>query len=372
MADGFDVRATEVSATAIELAALSRTPRVTPHIAAIGVATPGQDYHQLYIDWAESRLCKERDQILFRRMAAKAGIEHRWSVLEAITDFYAGDRFPSTRTRMEAYAAAAPRLALNAATDLAEKTRLDGVTHLVVASCTGFVAPGIDQILARELGLAADVERTLIGFMGCYAAVPALRTAHHIVRSDPKARVLVIAVELSSLHLQEDNELQPLLAGLLFGDGAAAALVCAEPQGLALSNFSSRCLPNSQDLIRWTIGDQGFVMHLSGEVPGRISHALAQLELRQKLLGDLDPATLDAWAVHSGGRTVLDAVQDGLELPPEALNVSRQVLRDCGNMSSATLMFILSRHMERGARSGLALAFGPGLAAEGFHFRRAG
>jgi predicted naringenin-chalcone synthase len=371
MADGFDVRTTEVSATAVEFAGISRTPGVTPHIAAIGVATPTQDYHQLYIDWAESRLSKARDRTLFRRMAAKAGIEHRWSVLEPITDFYAGDCFPSTRTRMEAYAAAAPRLALSAAADLAQKTRLDGVTHLVMASCTGFVAPGIDQILAAELGLV-DVERTLIGFMGCYAAVPALRTAHHIVRSDPKARVLVIAVELSSLHLQEDNELQPLLAGLLFGDGAAAALVCAEPQGLALSNFSSRCLPNSQDLIRWAIGDQGFVMHLSGEVPGRIRQALAQPQLRERLLGDLDPASLDAWAVHSGGRTVLDAVEDGLELSPQALNVSRQVLHDCGNMSSATLMFILSRQLERGARCGLALAFGPGLAAEAFHFRRAG
>jgi predicted naringenin-chalcone synthase len=352
---------------------------VTPHIGGVGVATPGRDIHQIFVDWALSRLADPRERKLFSRMAERAGIDHRWSVLDAQPGsptnaevFYAGERLPGTALRMQAYTALAPKLALRAVADLAAKTRLDGITHLVVASCTGFVAPGIDQILARELGLRDDLERTLIGFMGCYAAVVALRTAAHIVRSEPQARVLVVTVELSSLHLQEDDRLEPLLASLLFGDGAAAALVSAQPEGVALAHFFSCALPDSADQIGWKVGDQGFAMHLSGEVPGRIAHALSEPDRQRRLLGGLDASQFDAWAVHAGGRSVLDAVEGALGLAPDALAASRQVLRDCGNMSSSTLMFILARYLDQGARSGVALAFGPGLAAEGFHFRRAG
>jgi predicted naringenin-chalcone synthase len=358
--------------TAGEFSTAAAVNSVVPHIAAVGVATPRRDVHQEFVRWAEPRLRSERDRRLFRRMSDRAGIEHRWSVLGDPGGFYAGDRAPSTKARMEAYAVEAPRLALQAVAALRQRVDLKAITHLVVASCTGFVAPGIDQILAAELGLSKDLERTLVGFMGCYAAVAALRTAAHIVRSAPDARVLVITVELSSLHLQEESELEPLLASLLFGDGAAAALVCASPGGFALSHFFSRCLPDSQDLIRWTIGDQGFAMYLSGEVPARIHEALSNVEHRRRLLCDVEPGELDAWAVHAGGRTILDAVETALGLGPEALDVSRGVLRDYGNMSSSTLMFILSRYLDRGAQAGLAVAFGPGLAAEGFQFRRAG
>jgi predicted naringenin-chalcone synthase len=240
----------------------------------------------------------------------------------------------------------------------------------VLASCTGFIAPGIDQIVARRLGLPPTVERTLIGFMGCYAAVSALRTAHHIVRSQPEARVLVITVELCTLHLQPDTALEPILAMLLFGDGAAAALVTAEPMGLALDAPFATTLPDSEDLIGWTIGDKGFAMHLSGAVPAKIGEALADPKFRARL-GDID--AIDGWAVHAGGRTVLDAVEQGFGLDTHALAPSREVLRDCGNMSSATLMFVFERILRarQTIANGLAIAFGPGLAAEGFRFRSA-
>jgi alpha-pyrone synthase len=356
-------------------------PQLAPFINAIGTATPGHDIHAAFIAWAEARVEDDRTRALFARMAERSGIAHRWSVLPPTADggspvapggFYAGETLPSTGSRMALYAHAAPKLALAAVAELAARQPIGRITHLVVASCTGFVAPGIDQIIAAALDLPGDVERTMVGFMGCYAAVSALRTARHIVRSEPEARVLVITVELSTLHLQPERELEPLLAMLQFGDGAAAALVSAEPRGFSLERFFAATLPESAELIRWTIGDKGFAMHLSGEVPGRIGRALADPQVRATMLDGQPIAAIDAWAVHAGGRSILDAVEHGLELPLQALSASRAVLHDHGNMSSATLIFVLERLLDDPeARRGIAMAFGPGLAAEGFGFTRA-
>lgn len=317
------------------------------------------------------QLGEKRDARLYERMAERSGIEHRWSVLsdeDAKLDegdgFYSAEA-PSTSQRMAIYAEEAPRLALAAIAKLPE---LGAISHIVVASCTGFVAPGIDQIIARRLGFADDVERVLIGFMGCYAAVTALRTARHIVRSEPEARVLVVTVELSTLHHQQAVELEPLLAGAQFGDGAAAAIVTGKggDEGLCLQAGISAALEESDELITWQIGDTGFNMRLSGEVPGRIRTALLRNDVRHRVLGS-DTAP-EVFAVHAGGRSILDAVEGGLDLAPDALDHSRSVLRDFGNMSSSTLMFVLERTMRDRPNSGVALAFGPGLAMEGFRF----
>lgn len=342
-----------------------------PRIAAIATAVPPLDFEPDYRRWALGRLGESRDARLYERMAARSGIEHRWSVLsedDARLDegngFYGGAA-PGTAARMEIYAKEAPELALQAVAGLPE---LGNPSHLVVASCTGFVAPGIDQIIARRLGLGSDVERLLVGFMGCYAAVTALRAARHIVRSQPNARVLVVTVELSSLHHQEEMDLEPLLMGAQFGDGAAAAIVTGGESGLAIREGISAALEDSEELITWRIGDTGFHMRLSGEVPGRIATALADPAVQVQIVGDNAPEAVEAWAVHAGGRSILDAVVKGLHLPPTALDDSREVLRTCGNMSSSTLMFALKRIMRRQPASGVALAFGPGLAMEGFRF----
>lgn len=346
-------------------------------INALAGVTPGHDVHRLFIDWAEGQIEDPRMRKLFMRMADRSGIDHRWSVLappggqphNRPGGFY--HDWPSTATRMQCYAEQAPRLALEAIAKLREEAGLDGVTHLVVASCTGFVAPGIDQIIARALGLD-NVERTVVGFMGCYAAVCALRTAFHIVRSDPQARVLTVAVELCTLHLQKTQALEQLLAMLQFSDGAGAALVTAEPRGFEMSHLFSRALEESAELIQWKIGDTGFEMTLSGEVPQRIQHALEKPEVRATLCNGWGAGEIDSWAVHAGGRSILDAVEKGLELPQGALFASRDILARCGNMSSATLMFVLAELMGRpDVGKGVAIAFGPGLAAEGFHFERA-
>ena len=354
---------------------------ITAHLAAIGTAVPDHDIHDAFIGWARARLPDARQVKLFDRMAGRAAIGHRWSVLPRSVDggspvepggFYARDLLPGTSERMRLYAEAAPELSLAAIEALAAQVSIEGITHLVVASCTGFVAPGIDQIVARRLGLDVSVERLLIGFMGCYAAVAALRSARHIVRSDPDARVLVLCVELSTLHLQDKPALEPLLAMLQFGDGAAAALVTAAPGGFALEQPFATTLPDSEALIRWDITDSGFAMHLSGEVPARIAAGLADATFAAAATGGRDPAEIDGWAVHAGGRSILDAVEQALHLQQGALATSRSVLADFGNMSSATLMFVLARLLDGPpVRDGVALAFGPGLAAEGFGFRSA-
>ncbi|MDQ2878550.1 MAG: type III polyketide synthase, partial [Pseudomonadota bacterium] len=251
---------------------------------AIGTAVPDHDIHHAFVDWAARQIDDTRTGKVFARMAARSGIAHRWSVLArtpvggspvAPDGFYAAAGLPGTAARMALYAEAAPALGLAAIEALAASHPITGITHLVVASCTGFVAPGIDQIIAARLGLDPSVERLLIGFMGCYAAISALRTARHIVRSEPAARVLVVCVELSTLHLQRTAEIESLLAMLQFGDGAAAALVSATPAGFEIGDPFATTLPDSADLIRWDITDTGFAMHLSGEVPGRIAAGLA-------------------------------------------------------------------------------------------------
>jgi predicted naringenin-chalcone synthase len=356
------------------------SPGTRAYVNAVAAAVPTHDIHQAYAEWAAARLQDPRQRQLFERMAERSGIDHRWSVLPptpgggspvAEGGFYAG-QVPGTAERMRLYAEHAPALALEAIHALAGQADLKSVSHLVVASCTGFVAPGVDQIIAAALGLE-HVERTLIGFMGCYAAAAALRTAHHIVRSDPAARVLTVTVELSTLHLQLADELEPLLAELQFGDGAAAAVVSGEPAGLGIVAPFTAALPDSGPLIRWTIGDAGFEMILSGEVPGRIGAALLDEKVRARLLGGWDVRDVDAWAVHAGGRSILDAVERALELGPDSLAASRRVLADYGNMSSSTLMFVLRDLLgQPGVGRGVAIAFGPGLAAEGFRFERAG
>jgi alpha-pyrone synthase len=347
------------------------------YINALAGAVPDHDVHRLFIAWAEGQVEDERLRKLFMRMADRSGIEHRWSVLEPPGGemhnrpggFYHGEA-PTTARRMQVYAEEAPRLALAAIASLREQVALDGITHLVVASCTGFVAPGVDQIIARALGLD-NVERTVVGFMGCYAAVSALRTAHHIVRSEPEARVLAVTVELCSLHLQQTQQLESLLAQLQFSDGAAAALVTGEPGGLEMSHLFSMQLGDSAELIQWEIGDTGFEMTLSGEVPGRIQQALGNEAARATLYNGWGPEQISSWAVHAGGRSILDAAEKGLELPQGSLWASREVLARYGNMSSSTLMFILAQLIGRpDTGKGVAIAFGPGLAAEGFHFER--
>ena len=362
---------TETPGTSRRVGRFTIVTNPLPRINAIGTAVPTVECDASYHAWALRQLKGRREATLLSRMMQRSGIGSRFTVLpdeaaqQAEGSFYAAAEPPSTLARMAVYAREAPELALAAIGKLGD---LDGVTHMVVASCTGFTAPGLDQVIARRLNLDRSVERVVIGFMGCYAGVTALRTAAHLVRSDPQARVLVCAVELCTLHLQPTDRLEGLLAMGQFADGAAAALVTAHGPGLTLGEGLSMTLEDSHDLITWTIGDTGFAMELSGEVPGRLADALGDEHVSRQITAGEPLGAIDAWAVHPGGRSIVDAVERGLALPPDKLAGSRAVLYEYGNMSSATVIFVLERLMADRPANGIALAFGPGLAMEGLRF----
>lgn len=345
----------------------------------IGTSVPEHDVHDVFVAFAATLLTDDRLRRVFARMADRSGISHRHSTLQPGLDlasgrldqagFYRRGAFPSSAARMIRYEAAALPLALQAIARLDESAQLDQVTHLIVTSCTGFYAPGLDLQLVGALGLRSSVERTMVGFMGCYAAFNALKLARHIVRSEPSARVLLVNIELCTLHMQETSSLEQVLSFLVFADGCAASLVTAEPVGLRLDRFHAELLPDTAPLISWRVGDQGFDMVLSGAVPGAIGTGLTRSASR--ILGGASVGDTDLWAVHPGGRSVLDAVQNALQLAPDALAASREILREYGNMSSATILFVLERMMRtaQSGASGIAMSFGPGLVAETLRFQ---
>jgi predicted naringenin-chalcone synthase len=314
-------------------------------------------------------------------MVTKGQIEHRFSVLPPGenpeqgsadgTGVFSRERFPTTGERMRLFEEHAPALAEATVAKLALGAETRSVSHVIVTSCTGLYAPGLDLDLVERCGLDPSVERTMVGFMGCYAAINALKLARHIVRSEPLSRVLVVNLELCSLHFQQADDLEQLLSFMVFGDGCAASLVSAEPTGLALDRFHAVLVPNTRPLITWKIRDAGFDMHLSGKVPGAIARGVESVG--GTILDGAAPAAIDHWAVHPGGRSILDAVEHGFGLGPDALAASRDVLARFGNMSSATVMFVLQSLLataKRGER-GCALSFGPGLTAETMLFHKA-
>lgn len=284
------------------------------------------------------------------------------------------DRGPTCGQRMQHYAEQAGPLAERAARLALERSGLPprDITHLVTVSCTGFRAPGVDVHLMTRLGLAPTAERTHLGFMGCHGALNGLRVARAYAGADPRARVLLCAVELCVLHYHYQWDPQKIVANALFADGAAAVVCGPASDGDAwrVAATGSVLVPDSQDDMTWTIGDYNFGMTLSKRVPGLIArHLRPWLEGWLRAEG-LAVSEVASWAVHPGGPRILAAVEESLGLPPEALGASREVLARCGNMSSPTLLFIVdSLRSQHAPRPCVALGFGPGLVAEAVLFR---
>lgn len=354
---------------------------MTAHLNAIATAVPPNDVHAAFVAFAGDLLADPRARPLFDRLAKRSQIEHRWSVIRPqqrddggldADGVYRRGAFPSTAERMKLYETFAPNLAVEAVEGLGLGDDASRITHVLITSCTGFSAPGLDLHLVKACGLNPSVERTVIGFMGCYAAINGLKAARHIVRSEPQARVLLVSLELCTLHLQETANLEQVLSFLVFGDGCAAAVISSDEQGLALESFHALLSPDAADQITWNIRDQGFDMMLSGQVPASVGSALRSGQ--GAILGNHDKADIELWAVHPGGRSVLDAVETALELDEADLRASREVLRRFGNMSSATILFVLAELMRdaRPGQKGCGMAFGPGLTAETMLFRAAG
>ena len=326
-----------------------------------------------------------------------SGIDTRYTVLEELNwnvhpeepvFFDVESRellLPGTKARNEIYAAEATKLyvgAARAALDASPGIEASDVTHIITVSCTGFYAPGPDFMIARELGLPAGVQRYHLGFMGCYAAMPALRLAAQFCEADAAAVVLVVSVELCTLHLRSSNDPDTIVASSLFADGAAAGVVTARPlaegeRGFDLDRFATRITPVGEGDMAWKIGDHGFEMVLSNAIPAIIDeHITGALEplfehdasLTEALATDASSEAVEHWAIHPGGRSILDKVESRLRLTEAQLVPARETLRTYGNMSSATVLFVLKNILESGAAADgdrvAAMAFGPGLTVE--------
>jgi predicted naringenin-chalcone synthase len=357
-------------------------------ILGIGTATPRRrirqgDAAELATSLADGKRAQGR---LIRMIYGQTRIRARGSVLleEAGEEGWAQSFFPpasptatggpSTRARMDRYAAEAAPLATAAATRAIAEAGItpQEITHLVTCSCTGFANPGCDLDLVSALGLPATVARTHVGFMGCHGAFNALRVADAFVAADPGNIPLVVCVELCSLHFQYGSRSDDVVANSIFADGAAA-LVGGHPSrfrsgsapGWRIERQWSAILPDSRGEMGWTIGDHGFAMNLAATVPATVGRHLPATVTAGLASAGLGSGDVGAWAVHPGGPRVLTAVEEALGLPEGALADSREVLAEHGNMSSATILFILER-MLRGAADGpcVAMAFGPGLTAE--------
>lgn len=326
-----------------------------------------------------------------------SGIERRYTVLEELTFDDRGDdpiffdrstgelMLPGTKARNEIYAVEATKLYLEAARlAIAATPGVDAadITHVVTVSCTGFYAPGPDYMLVRDLGLGPAVQRYHLGFMGCYASMPALRNAVQFCEADPDAVVLVVSVELCTLHLRSSNDPDTIVASSLFADGAGAGIVTARPleageRAFALDRFETRITPVGEGDMAWKIGDHGFEMVLSNAVPAIIDdHITGALEplfapdvdLADALSTDAASERVAHWAIHPGGRSILDKVESRLQLSEAQLVPARSTLRDFGNMSSATVLFVLRYILDQASTADgdrvAAMAFGPGLTVE--------
>jgi predicted naringenin-chalcone synthase len=309
---------------------------------------------------------------VLHRVYTASGIAQRHSV---IPDFKPGSpgglyydaaaeqvKRPGTGDRNRLYKEWASRLYVGIAQDLLSENAVspDAVTHVVTVSCTGFYAPGPDYDIVRRCGLRDTVRRYHIGFMGCYAAFPGLKLAQTICQAEPDAVVMVVAVELCTLHLNFAGEPDAMLSASVFADGGAGAIVTARTMGsagLELGMFGTHLTATGESDMAWTIGDSGFDMVLSSYIPDILQSNL------NLLLPDLPPH-VDHWAIHPGGRAILDKIQSGLGLAPDALAHSRGVLSDYGNMSSATILFVLQRFLNERPGTLVAMAFGPGLTVE--------
>ncbi len=321
-------------------------------------------------------------EIMYRR----AGVQTRHSVLlaESSDDEATAQRFfkfvkdgddrgPGTAERMNRFELEAPKLAIKSATAaLAEAgVAASEITHLVTVSCSGFSAPGVDLALIESLGLARSVARTHVGFMGCHGALNGLRVCHAFAAADPKAVVLMVAVELCTLHHQYGWDPQKIVANSLFADGSAAivgrAATNATPRGLpgCLVDSFSFVIPETSNMMTWRVGDNGFEMSLSPEVPGVITRTLPGALAEFLGRNGLALEDVQSWAIHPGGPRILAATAEAAKLTEEIMNPSISILQRCGNMSSPTVLFILNELRSRNASLPcVMLGFGPGLNVE--------
>ncbi len=307
-----------------------------------------------------------------------SGIDTRYSVLPdyslppAQWQFYPAaeslEPFPGIRQRMEVFRRQAPALSLQAIRQCLDQAGMDkkDITHLITVSCTGMSAPGLELELMELLDLPRWTNRSCIHFMGCYAAIHGLKQADAICRAEPGARVLLVCTELCTLHFQKIPSPDNITSSLLFGDGSAAVLLqAASGKGRAIRGFYAEVQPAGKSDMSWEIGETGFAMSLSGYVPELIQADFRPFMERALQRYGAGAGDIKGWCIHPGGKRILEAVADSLGIAREELQPAFEVLREYGNMSSPTVLFVLKKMLKRNMAGPLLLAaFGPGLTME--------
>ena len=349
------------------------------HIVSTGTANPGKAIPQNTIkEFMKIAHGLETDEVRKLNFIYKhSGINSRHSVLDdfnfaepsKFTFFPANkqlDPFPSTKQRMLLFQQTAPALAITAIAQCLSSSPYEAkdITHLILVSCTGMYAPGVELQIIEEMGLNDTVERYCIHFMGCYAAFTAIKMADRFCDSDPDAKILVVSVELCTIHFQKTYNEDNLLANALFGDGAAAALISAQPSGLRIKSYQSNLVKEGEGDMAWHIGDYGFEMKLSKYIPGLLERGIEAL--REKLEAKFQLSTIKNFAIHPGGKLILKKVEESFGISACQNQHAHDILGKFGNMSSATILFVLDSILNSPNQQGdtLAMGFGPGLTLE--------
>jgi predicted naringenin-chalcone synthase len=352
-------------------------------IISIGTALPAYRHRQqnilefmlnAYQPEAEDR---RKISLLYER----SGIETRYAVIPDYSVpvnervFYPKsldiEPFPGLDQRMELYNTHATNLSIQAINNcVADRFDTKDLTCLITVSCTGMSAPGLDISVMQRLQLPSNIQRSSVNFMGCYAAIHALKMADNICRADENAKVMIVCTELCTIHFQKTCEMDSIASGLLFADGAAAALVTGDnfsDEGVNINNFYSEVALNGQDDMAWNLSEKGFLMRLSSYIPKLLQSGITPLLQNALKAGGFSRNDITRWAIHPGGRKILENIQKELQLSGDDLKVSFDVLREYGNMSSPTILFVLKRLIENlnGSHEKIfAAAFGPGLTME--------
>lgn len=359
------------------------------HILAIGTAVPSFAYSQDAIREYMTQVLGwegKREERKLRLLYQRTKIAQRHSVLpdfdlgEKQPHLFSKEAVPGLSERMKLYGQHALPLAAEAANAcLAQAPALnqpEEITHLITVSCTGLRAPGLEMELIAELGLSPSIMRFAVNFIGCYAAFHALKMADAFARSRPDARVLIVCVELCTLHFQHDTDQDNLLANALFADGAAATLVVSEEllgdvsaPKIRIDAFASHLAWQAKEEMSWAISEQGFLMRLSSYVPQVLEAGMRPLLDSILTQLEIEKSSIHYWGIHPGGRRILELCAKELALTEEKLAASFHILSQYGNMSAPTILFVLAdmwdHQIDWDRSSKLFLAgFGPGLTLE--------
>ncbi|MFA3783571.1 type III polyketide synthase [Melioribacteraceae bacterium 4301-Me] len=313
-------------------------------------------------------------------ISVNSGIEYRYTVVanadNSLRDkfYFDNDKYlmQDTKARMHEYEFWSKTLSIKAVDSIISKNKIDvnNIGKIVTVSCTGFFAPGIDCEIIKHFSLPTNIKRTNIGFMGCAAAITGFNSVFDTIKCKPSESVLMIAVELCSLHLQNTPTKDNLLASMLFADGCAAAFFSNNKvdnkTAVKIIKTHTMLFDSTAEYMGWKIGNYGFEMILSNELPKLIFEYACPSLCEFLKENNIDLKSIKHWALHPGGRAIIDSLQKGLNLTDEQTEPSRKILRDYGNMSSPSILFVLKELLNKIKKDELccAVAFGPGLTME--------